>query len=209
MIGTNTNSKRSTKNHMKIPALLMIIGSILFLTASFSPISRVHMEPTAAGKLAIITQEPNAWLIAQLLYSFGAIITAAGVGVAAFRLRREAPAPISSAVILSVAAGAVFFAAYVYFRTTNPQAWAQIQPPHTSFLTYTFLTQMGYLLFGILLLKSGFPHWLGWLISGSMLILIILTVVFRDMPPFAYYLLGVPIGIVLLRNTSALMKVSV
>jgi hypothetical protein len=186
---------------MKTTAFLILTGSVLFLAASFSPISRVHMEPTAAGRLAIITAEPAAWLIAQLLYSFGAFITAAGIGTAAFRLRSRVPSVLSYTVILAIAAGAIYFGAYVYFRWTNPQAWVQITPPYPSFLTYSFLTQAALLLFGIMLLIAGLPRWLGWLVTGSMLLLILLTLVFRDMPPFAYYLLSLPIGFVLLRKS--------
>jgi hypothetical protein len=186
---------------MKTTSRLILIGSVLFLTASFSPISRVHMEPTAAGKLAIITAEPTAWLLAQLLYALGALIAAAGFGKAVFQLRQMGPPPLFSGVILLLAAGSILFSVYVFTRATNPQAWVHITPPHPLFLGYTILTQIGLLLFGIMLLKTGFLRWLGWLVTGSIFILLILTAVFADMPPFVYYLLGLPVGIVFLRSS--------
>jgi hypothetical protein len=185
---------------MKTTSLLILVGSLLFLTASFSPISRVHMEPTAAGKLAIIEAEPNAWLFAQVLYTLGALVTAAGLGRAAFYFRRQAPAALSYAVILLLAAGTLLFTAYVYFRTSNPQAWVQIIPPHPLFLGYSFVMQIGLVLFGVLLLKSGVQRWLSWVVSGSMVLLLVLTIIFADMPPFAYYLLALLVGIVLIRK---------
>jgi len=185
---------------MKTTAFLILIGSVLFLAASFSPISRVHMEPTAAGKLAIITAAPTAWLIAQLLYALGALITAVGLGRALFQLRNVGPFILAAGAILLLAAGAVLFSAYVFSRAADPQTWVQITPPHSLFLGYTILTQIGLGLFGIVLLKTDFPRWLGWLVTGVTLTLMILTAIFADMPPFAYYLLALPVGIALLRN---------
>jgi hypothetical protein len=195
---------------MKTTSLLILVGSLLFLTASFSPISRVHMEPTAAGKLAIIAAEPNAWLFAQVLYTLGALVTAAGLGRAAFQFRWQAPAALSYAVILLLATAALLFTAYVLFRTSNPQAWVQITPPHPLFLGYSYVMQIGLVLFGVLLLKAGVQRWLTWVVSGSMVLLLILTIIFADMPPLAYYLLTLLVGIVLFRKNrrSALVQAS-
>jgi hypothetical protein len=185
-------------NISKPIALLILTGSLLFLIASFSPISRVHMAATAAEKLAIITEENQAWLFAQVLYTLGALLTASGIGLAALQIHRQARSGLWLPVFVGMAAGFLFFGAYVIFRTVNPQAWVEIVPPHPQFLVYTLLTQAGLFLFGLMLRRDGYPGWLSWLVVGSMAIVFILTIIFRDMPPFAYYLLSLTIAIVIL-----------
>jgi hypothetical protein len=186
---------------MRIISILIILGSLLFLSASFSPISAVHMEPTAAGKLALINASPGAWLLSQILYSLGAVLVASAIAGVVYRHRQSYSPALTFLIYLSLLVGALFFLVYAVFRTTNPQAWVQITPPHPQFLGYTFLTQLGLLLFGAALLKAGYPSWLGWLLVSSMIVLFVLTVVFRDMPPFAYYLLALIVGVALfIRN---------
>ena len=52
-------------------------------------------------------------------------------------------------------------------------------------------------LLGYSLLQMGFPSWSAWLLIGGTLLLFVLYLVFRDMPPFVYYLMGLVLGIVL------------
>jgi hypothetical protein len=186
-------------NRMKTISIVIILGSILFLAASFSPMSSVYMEPTAEGKLTIIQSSPGGWVLKQVLYSLGALLTAGGFSAVAYRLRGSI-SRLHLPIIVTLLAATVFFLAYVVFRTVNPETWVQIPPPHAQFLAYTFLTQAGMLLLGIALLQSGYPRWLGWLITGSMVALFVLTMILRDMPPLAYYLLGLVVGFVLLRR---------
>jgi hypothetical protein len=186
---------------MRTISILIILGSLLFLSASFSPISAVHMEPTAAGKLALINASPGAWLLAQILYTLGAVLTAGAIAGVVYRHRQSYSPALTFLIYLSLLVGAVFFLAYAVFRTTNPLAWVQVPPPHPLFLGYTFLTQLGLLLVGVALLKAGYPRWLGWLLVYSMLALFVLMVIFRDMPPFAYYLLALIVGVALFVRT--------
>jgi hypothetical protein len=190
---------RKGNNRMKTISIVIILGSILFLAGSFSPMSSVYMEPTAEGKLNIIQSSPGGWVLKQVLYSLGALLTAGGFSAAAYRLRGSI-SRLYLPILLTLLAATIFFLAYVVFRTVNPEAWVQIPPPHPQFLAYTFLMQAGMLLLGVALLQSGYPRWLGWLITGSMVALFVLTVIFRDMPPLAYYLLALPVGFVLLRR---------
>jgi hypothetical protein len=184
----------------KLAGIVLITGAILFLAASFSPISRVHAEPTAAGKLEIITASPTAWAFSQILYSLGALATVAGVGMAAYSLRHHTPTLPLLLAVLALASGALFFAGYAYFRAVDPQAWVQVTPPMWPFLAYTFLTQAGLLLFGLAWLRTPLPRWPGWLMLGGAILLFTLTVIFGDMPPLAYYLLTLLAGIMFYRS---------
>jgi hypothetical protein len=66
----------------KMSALVIILGSVLFLIAAFSPISfRVFPEPSAARKLEVMTASPTAWFVAQILFALGAMVTMIGIAL--------------------------------------------------------------------------------------------------------------------------------
>ena len=74
--------------------------------------------------------------------------------------------------------------------------------PGWMFVLYSLLSMAGFLLVGTVLLRMGFSAWGGWLLIGGSLLFFLLYVVFRDMPPFVYYVLGLVLGVVLLRGGS-------
>jgi len=45
----------------------------------------------------------------------------------------------------------------------------------------------------------GLPAWSGWLLLGGTILLFALYLVFKDMPPVAYYLLAIVLSYVLFR----------
>lgn len=183
----------------RISALTIGLGSVLFLAAAFSPISRVFGEPSSARRLAVILAAPRQWWVAQGLFALGALVTA--LGIATFALG-HADAPFAgmlwkSAALLLV--GAVCWSWHVYLRAADPAAFAGGELPSWGFAVYTLLTQVGLFLFGLALLRAGLPPWLGWLAAGGMVLLFLVTVIARDMPPFVYYLITLTAGVVLYR----------
>lgn len=52
-------------------------------------------------------------------------------------------------------------------------------------------------LVGIMLPKSDPANWLGWMFILGSVVLFILMVIFRDMPPFVYYVLTMIAAVVL------------
>lgn len=183
----------------RLAAILVIIGSVLFLAAAFSPISRVFAMD-AERKIEAITAAPNQWALSQVLFGLGAFVTAAGVGL----LARAFP-PGRASSLLWVAAGlllvgAAFWAWHLWLRTADPVAFAHRDQPFWQFPVYTLFSQLGFALMGIGLLHTGLPPWVGWMLAGSMAVLFVLLLVFRDMPPFAYYLLTLVAGVVFLRT---------
>ena len=61
------------------------------------------------------------------------------------------------------------------------------------FPAYTLLTQLGLLAFGVAYLRAGYPAWLGGLtLGGAVVFFVVFSVVylvFKDIPPFVYYVL--------------------
>ena len=60
------------------------------------------------------------------------------------------------------------------------------------------LTEIGLAILGYALLSSVLPSWIGWMLIGSMVLLLVLTLIYRDMPPLMFYLVTLIAGIALL-----------
>jgi hypothetical protein len=185
---------------LKPSSLLLIIGSLVFLSASFATNPQVYMEPSPAVRLAVIHEARTIWITVNFFYAAGALLSAIAVVGILRSIPRRSPLPL----LLGAAAligGAIFFLLYASLRVSSPEIWVQVPPPHPLFLAYTLLTQAGLLVFGAALMQAKTFTRLAWLIIGASLLLFILTLIIRDMPPLAYYLLLLAAGIGLFRRS--------
>jgi hypothetical protein len=185
---------------LKISAMVIFVGSIAFLIAAFSPISRVYGLSRAEDKLAMIKGDPGAWKISQTLFSFGAIITAVGIALAAYVLRDRSSASLLYVGATFLVIGAAVWTWHVYLRTADPASFVNGLLPGWHFALYSLLTMAAFLLIGIALPRMGFSAWGGWLLLGGALLFSILYIIFRDMPPFVHYLLGLVFAFALFRG---------
>lgn len=184
----------------KIAGLVLIIGSIFFFIAAFSPISRVFTEPDAAKKLEIILGGRRPWTVSQLFFALGAIVTAAGLILTSFHFR-ELPAAQwlhLAAVVLAIGAG--LWSWHVYLRTVDPHTFVEGSLPDWLFMAYTLFTQAGLAAAGAVLLRSEIPDWVGWVLIGGSLFFFVAFLIFKDMPPFVYYILTLLVGVVMYWN---------
>lgn len=186
----------------KVSAITIILGSVFFLIAAFSPVSRVFGEPSAERKLEIILAHPEAWTFAQIMFAAGAITTAIGVGLAGFHARGQSFASLVGASVVLLSFGALLWTWHVYVRAVDPAAFTERLMSVWPFALYTVCTQAGLAIFGAALLRSELPAWVGWTLIGSMAFFFLLTVIFRDMPPFVYYLVTLLTGVMLYRAES-------
>jgi hypothetical protein len=65
----------------------------------------------------------------------------------------------------------------------DPDAFAEGRWPLWPLLAYFMLTEAGLVILGYALLRDDLPMWIGWMIIGSMVLLFVLTLIFRDIPP--------------------------
>ena len=187
----------SSMGMQRIAGSVLIIGSILFFIAAFSPIAQVFSEPDAAKKLEIVMNGRMDWSVDQIFFALGALVTAVGLYLTVNQLRNI---PGSGWAFLGVAAvgiGAILWSWDVYLRGIDPQAFVQGTLPAWPFIAYTVLTQAGLAAVGSGLIRSTLPHWIGWVLIGGSLLFFVVYLLFKDMPPFAYYVLTLPAGIMM------------
>ena len=109
----------------RVAATILLVGSVLFVTAAFLPVSQVFAEPSPGAKLEIITSNRTAWSTAQVLFGLGASIAAIGLGLVAYHLRDTPGAVWAYIGLAAVILGAVFWDGHVYLRAIDPEGFVE------------------------------------------------------------------------------------
>ena len=179
----------------RVAATFLLVGSVLFIIAAFMPVSQVYVAPSPAAKLEIIESNRTAWTASQVLFGLGASIAAIGLGFVAYHLRGTPGAVWAYIGLAAVILGAVFWEGHVYLRAVDPESFVAGRLIGWLFPAYALLTQLGLLAFGIAYLLAGYPAWLGGITLGGAVLFFIVYLVFKDIPPFVYYILTFIAGI--------------
>jgi hypothetical protein len=180
--------------------VVIAIGSILFLAAAFSPISRIFGIGDAERKLEIIMGSRTQWMVAQWLFALGALVTAAGIGLFALRAIGKGASIFlfTSAALIGV--GALLWSWQVFQRAVDPARFVAGDIPNWGFVAYSLMTILGLAVLGVGLLRTDMQPWVGWLSIGAAGLFLVVGIVFRDMPPFVYYIILLTIGFMLFRG---------
>jgi hypothetical protein len=183
----------------RVAAIILLVGSVLFIIAAFMPVSYVFAEASPVAKLEIIASNRTAWSTSQVLFGLGASIAAIGLGFVAHHLRGTPGAVWAYIGLAAVILGAVLWDGHVYLRAVDPEGFVEGRLIGWLFPAYALLTQLGLLAFGVAYLRAGYPAWLGGVTVGGAVIFFIVYLVFKDIPPFVYYILTFIAGIRLMR----------
>lgn len=172
---------------------LLMLGALAFNVAAFAPFSmRFFTSRNAGSRAAMIERSPWMWRGLCVLFMAGAALTVGGLLLLTLDLGIEwLWIGLAAAV-----AGAFFWLRITVFRlTAAPQQVAD--PPAVAgswFRGYVLLTQVAWILFGIALLNTALPSWLGWGLIGATAATFVLYVITRDLPPAVFYLLMLVVG---------------
>lgn len=181
----------------QVAALLLIAGSIIFLVGAAIGVPRVFTEQDPAVRLQLLLNHLTAWRAAQPLYAAGPLIAAAGVGCLVPTSGSPTSRGLYVAACATLALGALPWAWATHQRGRLVHEFAYRQLPGWPFAAYVLLTIGGLALLGMGLLTATGPAWLGWLIIGADVAILIAYLSFKDIPPFVFYLLLTFIGTVL------------
>lgn len=169
-------------------AWIILIGCLLFLFAAFNPSAIAFGARTPEARLEAIRNYERLWLISQYAFGLGAVLTA--IGFFLFARAYGGGGGLLLPVSAGMLAGALLWGINLFMRATDFEGFANGAQPNWPFVAYTLLTMLGLAVWGYAYLQGGFPAWLGWGTLGPTALLFVLFVVFRDMPPFVYYVIS-------------------
>jgi hypothetical protein len=98
--------------------------------------------------------------------------------------------------LILMGTGALLWSWHITERFLDPEGFANGTNTPYLFLIYSVLTQAGLVLVGWFLLKTPLANWMGWMFILGSVLLFILMVIFKDMPPLSYYILTLVFSVV-------------
>lgn len=182
---------------MTTAGVLVLVGSGVFFLGAAVGVPRVFTERDPARRLRMLEDRLTAWRLAQPLYALGPLVVAVGVGVLAGSTSGTARVALALACT-ALLAGALSWTWSTVQRGARHQEFAASTLPGWPFATYVWLTLAGLLALGSGLLLADVPAWTGWLTLAADLLFALAYLRFRDIPPFVFYVLLVPVGIAIL-----------
>lgn len=184
----------------RVSAIVIILGAVM-ITAALPVSFRVFPEPSPTRKLQSIEASPTTWSVAQVLFALGATLTVVGIALLAHHFRdMTGPShgscrPVSESCSLAYC----FWMWHLYGRAVDPAAFAAGALPVWPLADYFVSTEAGLALYGVALLRTGLPAWVGWMVIGSMALFFVMTLFYRDMVPAVYYLVTLLTAVMLYR----------
>lgn len=189
----------------KLAGMGLIVGSVLFMIAAFTPLTFRVIMADVQQRVDLIQKERVGWVLLNILFGAGSVVAVVGLALFAQHVQGmgdNTTVRVAGYLSAAIAAlGALCWVIIVYNRATLPpqELGSSLSINNWIFPAYTLLTQIALIVVGFVLIQSGYPTWLGWgmLVLGGLSIVAYL--VFKDMPPFVHYVLLLVMGIVLVR----------
>ena len=177
---------------------LIIFGSFFFLVAAFLPISRVYTQMSVEAKIGLIKKSPITWIFSQFVFGLSSIIVAIGFLMLATEMEagsNQIFEYIGGGLML---AGAIAWTIHVIQRAKKPSYFVNKKLSSFYFPFFTIATILGLIFIGIELLNENMAPVIAWLTIGTNAVFLILYLIYKDMPPFFYYIMTLIIGFMLL-----------
>jgi len=187
----------------RLAGVTLIAGSLLFFVGATMPVnSHVFGTDDALVKLRYIEEDPAAWDLAMAMLAAGGLTAAIGLVPLARSVQQVTDRRILGVIAYGAATlaigGAVSWVIISSIRIARSPldvVFVDISP--LLFGTYRVFTRAAFVIFGVVLLLSGYPRWLGWMliVVGAMMFADLVALV---LPPFVHYVVFLILGAALL-----------
>lgn len=182
----------------ELTGIILITGSLAFSVAAFMPVSRLFGERSPEQRLAIIEADRSGWVISQFLFALGAAVSWIGMLLLAYQLNFLSGTGFALPAVVGAGIGMLFWLRHVYLRGTSPQSFTNNLLPGWHFLIYALLTGLALIGIGVGLFQANSPDWLALVNVASAILFALIYLIFKDLPPFLFYLVTLVDGIALL-----------
>ena len=189
----------------KLAGLILVIGVAMFTYGDLSVFNTFgFFDPE------LIESNPSGWAFTMLMWAGGAVLVSAGVTLFAWHaqsLKDDKNLKLAAYICSVVAAlSALAWVIIAFWRVAiEPQEiLASNQTIDTLGVAYNLLTQVAAIVTGFILLRSGYPKWLAFLVMFLGGFVLVFWIVTGGGPPlanhFVFFLLGIALLIMPLRS---------
>jgi hypothetical protein len=181
-----------------LAGMVTIIGSILFIFAGM-PMSNIYGEKRLEDRLARINANRRAFVVSQMGYGLGALITALGLLLFSLDTGDDASIWLNYGAAAALVIGAGLWTVFIYQRTVDPETMFGDYLGSRPMWAYFILTEIALALYGFVFLQSDTANWLGYasFITVAGMAVGALTIP-EWLPPQVLYLLTLIIGVTVL-----------
>ncbi len=183
---------------IQLAGTLLIAGSLSFwIGAGF--VWRVVVQPDPEKAAQFIRNNRSNWVVGHILLLAGVVIVAVGLGVFTSTVETANARPLAIVGLVAIALGSIVWA-YIVVRfrlAMPPEEYVRTTAGAWTYPTFSLLTLGALILYGIVLLLSGFPTWLG-IATVGLSGLILVAFLRQKAFPALYYIPTVIMGIALL-----------
>lgn len=185
--------------------ILLIVGSLMFLIGILTPVMLNVFGAMGNPELQLeyLEKDPTGWDVSNAVNGAGSLVTALGLGLFARQVQsvsNNKNVRMASYIGAAMAIlGAFFWVIISYYRIVlSPEEIASdVGIPNWLFSAYSILTLIALLISGFILLRSGYPKWLGWLVLVLAGLMLVAYLVLGDLPPGVFYPILLVMGITL------------
>ncbi len=185
-------------NITQITASLVTLGNLLIIAGFGAFPSLIYTGKNIQEKLDLLTAQPRRWVLSQLLLILGVLTLVAGTVFLSLLFRESQgilPAGIGA---LGFVFGQIFWIWIVGLRIFEPWRQAKDEFPDWLYKSFSILTLLGLVGFGIAFWLQGIHRILGIGLSLGALLILGVFLKLKGMPPIIYYMLTLSIGLTLL-----------
>ncbi len=185
---------------LQLAGILLIAGTLSFWLGAALPTWRVYVTADPDVRAQLITDLRPYWVLSHFLFLVGVVVTAIGLGfftstVEAGNARTLAIIGLTAIVLASAAWAYIVLA----FRLSMPvEEYVRTNAGAWTFPAYSLLTLGALILYGLVLLLTGYPTWLGIVTVGLTSLILVGLLIQRDAIPALFYIPTLIMGIVLL-----------
>ncbi|MFN2222282.1 MAG: hypothetical protein ACK2UH_07000, partial [Candidatus Promineifilaceae bacterium] len=193
-----SQNRGSKMNQETVAGIALISGTALtYLGFGIFP-SRIYTVRDIAIKLELVQTYPRRWSASQIGVILGAVASAIGFLLLAPLFQGTDGANLILFGVVAFLLGHILWIWHLILRIGDPPSFATAKLPSWHFTLYALLAPLGLLICGVSFWLLGAYNWLAIGLVVASLIYLAIMAIYRDIPPFLFYLLTLIIGMVLL-----------
>ncbi len=178
----------------------VVIGSVVFLVVPFLTPGLYQLSPeervsyVLANRSVVVTQ--------NTLLAAAGIAVAVGFALWSLHAKDHVNGVLNWSAAIVLVLSAIALAVFFFQTTKDPESYylaEAISPVGTS---YFVLASLAFALYGLLFIQAGTGNWLGYLsiVAGVLMLIALLAIGGKDLPPQPFFLVSLTAGIVFLIN---------